>query len=100
MRNDDVPTKAVALFYDGQQAPTITAKGFGEQGDEIIRLAQDAGVPLCDNGPLVELLTQLELGDSIPEQVYVAVAHILAFAYDLQFSRPQEPNDGNSHAPY
>ncbi len=78
--------KAVALFYDGDKAPTLTAKGVGEQAEEIIRIAEQAGVPLCDNAALVELLAQLELGDSIPEQVYIAVANILAFAYDLQFA--------------
>ncbi|SMF41064.1 flagellar biosynthesis protein [Alteromonadaceae bacterium Bs31] len=84
-------TKAVALFYDGDSAPTLTAKGMGDQAEEIIRLAEEAGVPLCDNGALVELLAQLELGDSIPEQVYIAVAHILAFAYELQFSSTTQP---------
>ncbi|WP_028876010.1 EscU/YscU/HrcU family type III secretion system export apparatus switch protein [Teredinibacter turnerae] len=77
------PTKAVALFYDGESAPTITAKGSGEQAEEILRIAREAEVPLCDNGPLVELLSQLELGDSIPKELYVAVAHIIAFAYQL-----------------
>jgi len=80
------PAKAVALFYDGLRAPTLTAKGVGSEAEQIIRIAEDAGVPLCDNAPLVDLLSQLELGDSIPEQVYTAVAHILAFAYQLQFS--------------
>lgn len=80
--------KAVALFYDGMRAPTLTAKGSGGDAEEIIRIAKEAGVPLCDNAPLVELLSKLELGDSIPEQVYIAVANILAFAYELQFSTP------------
>lgn len=76
-------TKAIALFYDGANAPTVTAKGAGQQAEEILRIAREAGVPLCDNGPLVELLSQLELGDSIPRELYVAVAHIIAFAFEL-----------------
>lgn len=90
--------KAVALFYDGKRAPTLAAKGHGEQAEEIIKIARDAGVPLCDNAPLVELLAQLELGDSIPEQVYVAVAHIIAFAYRLQFDNdlPISPAPGEA----
>jgi len=82
--------KAVALFYDGTQAPTITAKGTGSQAEEIIQIAQQNGVTLCDNEALVELLVQLELGDSIPESVYIAVAHILSFAYELQFAQIDE----------
>lgn len=78
-------TKAIALFYDGSSAPTVTAKGVGHEAEEILRIAEEAGVPLCDNGPLVELLSQLELGDNIPQDLYIAVAHIIAFAYELQF---------------
>ena len=84
----EIPQKAIALFYDGNNAPTVTAKGAGGDADEIIRIAQETGVPLCDNAPLVELLSELELGDNIPEQLYIAVAHIIAFAYQLQFESP------------
>lgn len=77
--------RAIAIFYDGSNAPTVTAKGSGSEADEIIRIAKESGVPLCDNAPLVELLSQLELGESIPEQLYLAIAHIIAFAYKLEF---------------
>lgn len=83
--SDNELQKAIALFYDGNQAPVVTAKGVGREAEEIIRIADEAGVPLCDNAPLVELLAQLELGDSIPESLYIAIAHIIAFAYKLQW---------------
>ena len=83
--DDNDLQKAIALFYDGNQAPVVTAKGVGREAEEIIRIAGEAGVPLCDNAPLVELLAQLELGDSIPESLYIAIAHIIAFAYKLQW---------------
>ena len=76
--------KAVALFYDGETAPTVTAKGTGDQAEEIMRLAEEHGVPLFDNPGLVEILAMLELGDSIPKELYVAMAHIIAFAYRLR----------------
>lgn len=76
--------KAVALFYDGETAPTITAKGTGDQAEEIMRLAEEHGVPLFDNPGLVEILAMLELGDAIPRELYVAMAHIIAFAYRLR----------------
>lgn len=82
--NEEDVKKAVALFYDGNSAPTVTAKGAGDQADEIIRIAEEHGVPLCDNAPLVELLAQIELGDEIPEGLYIAVAHIIAFAFKLR----------------
>lgn len=81
---EDEITQAVALFYDGNNAPTVTAKGAGEQGEEIIKIAQECGVPLCQNAPLVELLAMLELGDSIPESLYLTIAHVIAFAYKVK----------------
>ena len=75
--------KAVALIYDGLGAPQISAKGAGEDAQAIIELAQKAGVPLCENAPLVDLLSRLELGDEIPQELYIAVAHIIAFAYQI-----------------
>lgn len=80
--------KAVALFYDGQNAPHVSARGEGELAREIMAIAEAEGVPLCDNRELVELLVTLELGDEIPESLYLAVAHIIAFAYELQGKTP------------
>lgn len=81
--------KAVALFYDGKSTPTVTAKGAGAVADNIIAIAEQHGVPLCDNSALVELLVQLELGDEIPETLYLAVAYIIAFAYQLEGKEPE-----------
>ncbi|MFO1387834.1 EscU/YscU/HrcU family type III secretion system export apparatus switch protein [Cellvibrio sp.] len=81
--------KAVALFYDGKSTPTVTAKGTGAVADNIIAVAEKHGVPLCDNSALVELLVQLELGDEIPETLYLAVAYIIAFAYRLEGKEPE-----------
>lgn len=81
--------KAVALFYDGKSTPIVTAKGTGAVADNIIAVAEEHGVPLCDNGALVELLVQLELGDEIPETLYLAVAYIIAFAYQLEGKEPE-----------
>ncbi|WP_036189374.1 EscU/YscU/HrcU family type III secretion system export apparatus switch protein [Marinimicrobium agarilyticum] len=81
--------KAVALFYDGRNAPHVSAKGQGDVAREIMAIAEAEGVPLCDNRELVELLVTLELGDEIPESLYIAVAHIIAFAYELQGKKPE-----------
>ncbi len=76
--------QAVALYYDGENTPTITAKGEGETAQTIIDIAKANGVTLCENPPLLELLAELELGDEIPESLYIAIAQIIAFAYQLQ----------------
>lgn len=91
---------AVALFYDGNSAPTLVAKGEGATAEEIIRIAEESGVPLCDNAPLVELLSQLSLGDEIPHSLYVAVAHIISFAYAMRLRvlDETEPNPPQAQA--
>ena len=83
MKKDDLK-QAVALFYDGKKAPAITAKGTGKTAEEIIDIARKNNITLCENGPLLELLMTLELGDHIPEKLYIAIAQIIAFAYYLQ----------------
>ncbi len=80
--------KAVALYYDGKSTPHISAKGTGDVARQIIAIAEEHGVPLCDNSALVDLLVTLELGDQIPESLYRAVAYIIAFAYQLQGKEP------------
>lgn len=81
--------QAVALFYDGENSPELTAKGSGVTADEIIAIAREHNVPLCENPELIKLLSQIELGDHIPENLYVCIAQILAFAYNLQGKTPQ-----------
>jgi flagellar biosynthesis protein len=81
--------QAVALFYDGNEAPTVTAKGEGATAEEIIQIAQENGITLCENEALLQLLMTLELGDQIPESLYIAIAQIIAFAYYLQGKAPE-----------
>ncbi|WP_339898010.1 EscU/YscU/HrcU family type III secretion system export apparatus switch protein [uncultured Gilvimarinus sp.] len=93
--------KAVALYYDGTSAPVISATGTGEIAQQIIDLAEAHEVPLCDNATLVDFLITLELGDAISEKLYLAIAHIIAFAYDLRGIIPEEatPADANDTNP-
>ena len=84
MIDADELKQAVALFYDGEQAPKVTAKGEGVAAEEIITIAQEHGVTLCENESLLSLLMTLELDEHIPESLYIAIAQIIAFAYYLQ----------------
>lgn len=80
---------AVALHYDGETAPQVTAKGYGEIAEQIIAIAKHHDVPLEENKELVQLLSQLELGDEIPQELYLAIAEIIAFTYMLKGKRPK-----------
>ena len=77
-------SKAVALFYDGEQAPTVLAKGEDDLAAQILALANEHSIPICNNPALVDLLNLLEVGDHIPKELYTAIAHIIAFAYNLK----------------
>lgn len=77
------PRRALALQYDGVGAPRVTAKGLAEVADRIIALAEEHGVPLYEDPQLAAALSHLELGEEIPELLYLAIAEVLAFVYDL-----------------
>ncbi len=83
-------TTAVALHYDGKEAPQITAKGSGKLAEEIIALAKEHGIPLQEDAALISLLCKLDLGDEIPQPLYIAVAEVIAFAYLLSGKVPED----------
>lgn len=76
-------TKAAALAYDNVGAPRIVAKGEGILAKKIIALAQEQGIPVQKNEPLVEALMQIALSKEIPPELYQAVAEVLAFIYKM-----------------
>jgi flagellar biosynthesis protein len=75
------PSLAIALQYDKVNAPTprVIAKGKGATGDAIIALAREHGIPIEENVLLAQALSQVEIGDDIPEALYRAVAEVLIF---------------------
>jgi flagellar biosynthesis protein len=79
---------AVALQYDGTSAPRVTAKGRDRVAEQIIELARQHSIPLQENEPLAGMLARLELGEEIPEALYLAVAQVIAFAYHLSGKQP------------
>lgn len=84
---------AVALKYDGENAPTITATGTYELADEIVRIATEHNVPLYENAELAGILARLSLNDDIPENLYRVIAEILAFAFHIRGRTPEDARD-------
>jgi flagellar biosynthetic protein FlhB len=76
---------AVALKYDGSNpAPEVVAKGVDLVAARIRELATDAGVPIGPDPPLARALhASVEVGHQIPEELFGAVAQILAFGYRM-----------------
>lgn len=76
---------AVALKYaPGDQAPKVVAKGRGLIADEIIARAKEHGVFVHESPELVTLLSQVDIDDHIPPALYVAVAELLAWLYQVE----------------
>jgi flagellar biosynthesis protein len=76
--------RATALRYEpGQRAPTVVAAGAGIIAERILDAAREAGVPVRSDPALSAALAQLDLGAEIPEELYIAVAEALAWAYKL-----------------
>ena len=79
---------AVALLYDKIKAPKITAKGKDALAEEIIAIAQEAGVAVSEDPLLAQTLSQLEINSEIPEELFRSVAIVLAWVYRLQEKTP------------
>ena len=80
------PRRAVAMSYDPSRAgaPVVTAVGEGAVAEEIIRRAREAGVPVTEDPRLAAVLSQVDAGQMIPPELYVVVAEVLAYVYQLE----------------
>lgn len=65
-------------------SPRVIAKGEAWLADEIIARAQAAGVPVHESRELVSLLMQVDLDAHIPPALYIAVAEVLAWVYQIE----------------
>jgi flagellar biosynthetic protein FlhB len=73
---------ALEFSFETMQAPTVLAKGRDLHAAEIREEARWAGVPMIENPPLARsLYRSVEPGQSIPFELYAAVAGILAYLY-------------------
>lgn len=75
--------KAVALRYkpEMEDAPTVVAKGKGRIAEKILDGAREHNVPIQEDASLVEVLSQLDLEEQIPPELYGLVAEVLSFIY-------------------
>ena len=78
---------AVALKYDLKiaGAPVVVAKGADYVAQKIKDKAREAQVEIVENKPLARALyANVEIGQEIPEELYQAVAEVLAFVYNIK----------------
>jgi len=78
---------AVAIRYDASamSAPTVVAKGQDYLALKIREVAKKHRIVTMENKPLARALySQVEIGQQIPEDLFKAVAEVLAYVYKLQ----------------
>jgi flagellar biosynthesis protein len=77
--------RAIALRYKAQEeaAPKIVAKGAGLLAERILQIARENKIHIHEDPDLVTLLAKLEVNTPIPEELYRAVAEVLAVVYRL-----------------
>ncbi|MEG2405225.1 MAG: EscU/YscU/HrcU family type III secretion system export apparatus switch protein, partial [Oscillospiraceae bacterium] len=78
MLKSDKKTKAVALKYQEEQdaAPVVIASGYGTIAEKIVTIAEQKGIPVFRDDSAASLMCMLEVGRTIPPELYQAVAAI------------------------
>lgn len=79
---------AIGLLYEAGNSPHVACKGFGELADEIIELAKEKGIMLHEDAGLAQTLSQLDLNQDIPKELYFIIAELIAFSYVLRGKFP------------
>ena len=80
----------MALSYDGGTgAPVVVASGMGFLAEKIVEVAAESGVPVYEDNSLATMLSQLSLGQEIPDSLYRAIVEI--YVYFLNFD-PADPD--------
>ncbi len=70
--------KAAALKYDigNDFAPVVVASGYGPVAEKIINIAEQQGIPVYRDDSVSSMLCMLDVGKSIPTELYEIIAKI------------------------
>ncbi len=77
---------AISYVRDEMDSPQMVAKGADHLAFRIREIARENNIPVIENKPVARALYRLEIGESIPEEMFKAVAEILAYVYSLKRS--------------
>lgn len=81
------PTAAVIRYDDSQDAiPKVVAHGTGQIAQKIMELAKQNNIQMQEDESLVSTLLNIDLGESIPPQLYAVIAEILILLEELDRS--------------
>ena len=76
---------AIALKYRQNEdvSPLVVASGKGALAQALVKKALAMDIPIHPDGELAELLSEVDVGHSIPEELYEVVAQIMAMVYRM-----------------
>ena len=95
MAKKDKKKKAVAVKYRPKidDAPKVIAKGQGKVAEKIIEIAREHQLHIHNDPDLIEVLSQLDINEEIPPDLYIVIAELLAFVYSLNRSESTPDSD-------
>ncbi len=79
------PSAAVLKYNEGA-APTVIAQGSGYVAEKMIEAAQQNDIPLQKDSTLMEMLLQVDLGSSVPPQLYTVIAEVFLLIEKIESS--------------
>lgn len=83
--------RAVALKYDANKssAPVIVASGSGYIADKVVEIAEENGVPVYKDDSLSVLLSQLDMGSEVPEELFSSIVDIYIYFLNFKLSKDE-----------
>ena len=94
--NEKRYTRAAAISYDPAEhaTPVLAAFGEGFLAQKIVDVAKESGVPIVPDPSLASMLSKISVGDEISEEMYDAVAKVLAFVSSVDRSYGEKVKRG------
>ncbi len=86
----DKSRRAVALKYDVNRnnAPVVISSGSGYIADKVVEIAEESGIPVYKDDSLSVMLSQLDIGSEIPQELFNSIVDI--YIYFLNFKIPKD----------
>lgn len=86
--------RAVALKYDGEKiAPIVIAAGGGHLAEKIVEVALANEVPVYEDTSLATMLSKLECGTPVPEELYAMIVDIYVYFLNFSFDKTTDKNE-------
>ncbi len=85
--------KAAAIEYGGKDSiPGIVAAGKGKLAEKLLEIAREHHVTIYEDNDLAQVLSQMQPGTEIPQDLFAAMAEVLAYCYRVNESFRQKVN--------